>query len=68
MTVKEALLRANEIGFPMAALAKRIGKDPSTINKWTRGLSRLSAQTEEDVKQEILKAKQQWAEIEIDEE
>lgn len=68
MTVREALATANDIGYPIAALAKRIGKDPSTIQKWVRGRSRISAQTEEKVKQDILEAKQRWAEIEIDEE
>ena len=43
MTVREALATANDIGYPIAALAKRIGKDPSTIQKWVRGRSRISA-------------------------
>lgn len=66
MTVKEALDLAYQAGTPIAFIAKNIGRDPSTLNKWLRGTSRgLSLTTEEDVAKEIKRLKQIWDKIDI---
>ena len=66
MTIKEALGYAVEAGTPIAFIAKNIGKDPTTINKWYHNKNNLSPQTEEQVKQELLRLKAFWDKVDLD--
>lgn len=66
METKDALRAAHDAGTPIAFIAKGIGKDPSTINKWLRGTSKyLATETEEDLKNKIREIKSLWEEIDI---
>lgn len=66
MKTKEALQAAYNAGTPIAFIAKGIGKDPSTINKWLRGTSKyLASETEEDLKNKIREIKSLWEQINI---
>lgn len=66
METRDALLAANESGIPIAVIAKRIKKDPSTIQKWLRGTSKyLSKDTENDLIIELKKIKKIWENIDI---
>lgn len=63
---QEALQKAYEAGTPIAFIAKNIGKDPSTLNKWLRGSSKyLRKETEEDLIDELRRIKELWNNIEI---
>ena len=54
MNTYQALSYLHKIGFPISIIAKRVGKDSSTIAKWLSGKSKyLAAETEESIKQAI---------------
>ena len=54
MNTYQALSYLHKIGFPISIIAKRIGRDSSTIAKWLSGKSKyLAAETEESIKQAI---------------
>ena len=66
METRDALRAANESGIPIAVIAKRINKDPSTIQKWLRGTSKyLSVETENEIILELRKIKKIWENIDI---
>lgn len=66
MDAREILNKVSASGFPIATIAKRIGKDPSTLQKWARGTSPyLSEKTQQDLLNEIKRIKQIWNEIDI---
>lgn len=66
METRDALRAANESGIPIAVIAKRINKDPSTIQKWLRGTSKyLSKDTENEIILELRKIKEIWENIDI---
>lgn len=65
MTTKEAMDYVVKAGTPVAFIAKNIGKDPTTISKWWHGKTKLSAATEEDLKQEIIRLKAFWDKIDL---
>lgn len=66
METRNALRAANESGIPIAVIAKRINKDPSTIQKWLRGTSKyLSAETENEIILELKRIKEIWKNIDI---
>ena len=68
MELREALEYISDAGYPIAALSKSIGKDPSTLGKWMRGTSHyLSEQTQRDTWREIAKIKEYFEKIEIKE-
>lgn len=60
MDIRLECLKVAAIGHPMAAIAKNIGKDPSTLNKWLKGTRKVSPEVEEAVKKEILRLKNEW--------
>ena len=66
MTTKEAMDYVVEAGTPVAFIAKNIGRDPTTISKWWHGKTRLSAETEQDLRQEILRLKALWDKINLE--
>jgi len=66
METKEALQIVRDVGTSIAFIAKSIGKDPSTINKWVHGSSKyLSVETEEKLKEKIREIKTVWEKINI---
>ena len=66
MTVLEALIKVKEIGHPIANIAKAIGKDPSTLQKWTTGKSNnVSVELQQDILNEIRRLKEEWMKIDV---
>lgn len=66
MDTQEILKQIKEIGFPIATLAKRINKDPSTIQKWSTGKNKyLAADTEAMLIEEIKRIKEFWVNLKI---
>ena len=65
MDIRSECLKVAAIGHPMAAIAKNIGKDPSTLNKWLKGTRNVSPEVEEAVKKEILRLKSEWMKIDV---
>lgn len=66
MNLKQALMAAHDAGTTFAYIAKNIGKDPSTINKWLKGTSKfLSLDTEQDIIYELRRIKKCWENIDI---
>lgn len=63
MDIRLECLKVAAIGHPMAAIAKNIGKDPSTLNKWLKGTRKVSPEVEEAVKKEIVRLKNEWMKV-----
>lgn len=59
MTTKERLLYLIDKGFTVAEFARRIECSKSTLGRWIRGETKLSARLERDVKIEINKLLQE---------
>lgn len=55
--------KAVDAGLPISYVAKKIGKDPSTLNKWLHGTRNVSSEIEEAVKQVLLEIKEKWRNI-----
>ena len=66
MTILEALIKVKELGYPMSNIAKAIGKDPSTLQKWTTGKNtNVSAELQESIRVELHRLKEEWLNIDI---
>lgn len=63
MDIRKELIKAVELGYPLAAIAKHIGKDPSTLHKWYKGTRNVSPEVERLVEKELLRLKGLWNEI-----
>ena len=63
MDIRTECLKVAALGYPIAALAHSIGKDPSTLNKWLKGTRNVSSEVEQAVKEEILRLKNEWEKI-----
>ena len=66
MTLKECLQAAVDAGMPVAFLAKRIGRDSSTLYKWLNSTRDPSEQVQQEVREELLRLKEEWNKIEIE--
>jgi transcriptional regulator with XRE-family HTH domain len=53
MTTKERLSFLINQGFTIASFARRVECDKTTLGRWLRGETNLSARLERDVKKEI---------------
>lgn len=53
MTTKERLSFLINLGFTIASFARRVECDKTTLGRWLRGETNLSARLERDVKKEI---------------
>lgn len=66
LDTQELLRQVYETGTPIAFIAKNIGKDPSTLQKWMRGTSPyFSEKAQEELIQEIKRIKKLWENINI---
>lgn len=66
MTILEALIKVKELGYPMSNIAKAIGKDPSTLQKWTTGKNmNVSAELQKNVAAELHRLREEWLKIDI---
>ena len=63
MNIKEELQKAINTGLPISVIAKKIGKDPSTLNKWLHGTRNVSNEIEIAVYNILLEIKEQWKDI-----
>ena len=46
MNIKNELQKAINTGLPISVVAKKINKDPSTLNKWLHGTRNVSSEIE----------------------
>ena len=60
MDIREEFQKAINTGLPISVVAKRIGKDPSTLNKWLHGTRNVSSEIEDAVKNVLLEIKEKW--------
>lgn len=63
MNIKDELQKAINTGLPISVVAKKINKDPSTLNKWLHGTRNVSNEIELAVYDILLKMKQEWENI-----
>ena len=63
MNIRDELQKASDLGTSIASIAKRIGKDPSTLNKWLHGTRNVSKEVENDVANELKRIKDGWMNI-----
>lgn len=63
MNIREELQKAVNTGIPIAVIAKRIGKDPSTLNKFIHNVRNISPEVEADVAAELRRIKKEWENI-----
>lgn len=60
MDIREEFQKAINTGLPISVVAKKIGKDPSTLNKWLHGTRNVSSEIEDAVKNVLLEIKEKW--------
>lgn len=66
MTTLDALIKIKELGYPISNIAKAIGKDPSTLQKWTTGKNHnVSAELQDSVAAELHRLREEWLKIDI---
>lgn len=65
LDVRQECLKVQKLGYPIAAIAKRIGCDPSTLNKWLKGTLVISSVLQEKVYKDLHKMKEEWMEIDV---
>lgn len=63
MNIKNELQKAINTGLPISVVAKKINKDPSTLNKWLHGTRNVSSEIENAVYEILLDLKEQWENI-----
>lgn len=63
MDIRFEFQKAVDAGLPISYVAKKIGKDPSTLNKWLHGTRNVSTEIEEAVEQILLEIKEKWRNI-----
>lgn len=63
MNIKNELQKAINTGLPISVVAKKINKDPSTLNKWLHGTRNVSSEIENAVYEILLDLKEQWEDI-----
>lgn len=49
MNVREEFNKIIDIGIPISKVAKRIGRDSSTLNKWYHEKTNISEETEQAI-------------------
>ena len=63
MDIKQEFIKAINTGLPISYVARKINKDPSTLNKWLHGTRKVSKEIEDAVEQVLLEIKEQWRNI-----
>lgn len=66
MDIREECLKVIEqSGVTAAFLAKSIGRDPSTLNKWLKGTRNVSEEFKVDLANKLRELRDIWMEIDI---
>lgn len=66
MTTLDALIKVKELGYPISNIAKAIGKDPSTLQKWTTGKNNnVSEELQASIAAELHRLREEWLKIDI---
>lgn len=65
MDIRQECLKAVESGYPIATIAKKIGRDPSTIHKWLKKGNKISTKIESEVLVELKKLKEVWDNVNV---
>ena len=63
MDIRDEFEKAIDAGLPISLVAKKIGKDPSTLNKWLHGTRKVSKEIENAVEIVLLEIKEKWQHI-----
>jgi plasmid maintenance system antidote protein VapI len=63
MDLRKEFKKAIDTGLPISFVARKIDKDPSTLNKWLHGTRKVSQEIEDAVEQVLLEIKEQWRNI-----
>lgn len=63
MDIRYEFKKAIDAGLPISFVAKKINKDPSTLNKWLHGTRKVSKEIEDAVEIVLLEVKEKWQHI-----
>lgn len=63
MDIRYEFEKAINAGLPISFVAKKINKDPSTLNKWLHGTRKVSKEIEDAVEIVLLEVKEKWQHI-----
>lgn len=63
MDVRQELQKAIKLGVSISFIARKINKDPSTLNKWLHGTKNVSSEVETAVQKTLIELKEAWMNI-----
>lgn len=63
MDVRQELQKAIKLGISISFIARKINKDPSTLNKWLHGTKNVSSEVEKAVQKTLIELKEAWMNI-----
>lgn len=63
MDVRQELQKAIKLGVSISFIARKINKDPSTLNKWLHGTKNVSLEVEKAVQETLIELKEAWMNI-----
>lgn len=63
VNLREEFQKAINTGIPISVIAKKINKDPSTLNKWLHGTRNISKEIEQNIYSVLIDIKEQWKNI-----
>lgn len=63
MDVRQELQKAIKLGVSISFIARKINKDPSTLNKWLHGTKNVSSEVEKAVQKTLIELKEAWMNI-----
>ena len=66
MDIRKECQKAVDAGTTAAVIARKINKDPSTLNKWLRGTRNVSDEVKTDVARALLEIKSEWENIMVE--
>lgn len=63
MNTKNIIQQIVNIGIPINVIARRVGKDGSTIAKWLRGRTNISQELDFELKKTAIQMNKEWQQI-----
>lgn len=63
MDARQELQKAIKLGVSISFIARKINKDPSTLNKWLHGTKNVSPEVEKAVQKTLIELKEAWMNI-----
>ena len=63
MDARQELQKAIKLGVSISFVARKINKDPSTLNKWLHGTKNVSLEVEQAVQKTLIELKEGWMNI-----